>query len=533
MSRRLWTTAIDRATRLVASSALDEATDLELLARFLADRNDLAFGTLVRRHGPLVWGVCRNLLPSEADAEDAFQATFLALVRGANRIRRPAALGAWLHSVAGRVCRNSLRSLARRRKHERSAAIGEADTTLAESTWDRWQHAVHAEVAGLPEQLRTVFVLCVLEGVRQPDAARQLGWKLGTVSGRVAKAKQRLAERLEKRGLSGAAGLAAVLGSGATAGPISASLVTKGLAVREGGASTIIHELARGASGGLMGTTKFLAATLVVAGLGIGFGTKVFSPAEAQMAGGSQGGPTAELPYPPAIAPKAGPGMMSGGMSMGRAPVAKVEYKFMATPGAADAFKKMLVQLGADGWEYVGVVPGDTESIFKRVAPTTVSGQMMGGMAPPAMIAGAGPLPLRKGSEPIGPPAGFTPPPDKSPDVSAPRGGVGSEPFIGSGGGASGVGALGGGPSPFPMAATGPTPPAQVLDFKKGESRRLTMATRATVDRMWSESSDVVDVSADPTDARRVLIRALKAGSSNVELTDQNGNVEKHSIRVR
>src|SRR5215218_8009130 len=103
MVRRLWNTALDRAEAL----ALDELSDADLLARFLADRAGPAFAAVVRRHGPLVWGVCRNLLPAEADAEDAFQATFLALAKGADRIRNPNVLGAWLHGVAGRVCRMS------------------------------------------------------------------------------------------------------------------------------------------------------------------------------------------------------------------------------------------------------------------------------------------------------------------------------------------------------------------------------------------------------------------------------------------
>ena len=107
MVRRLWDTAFDRAAAL----ALDDLPDADLLARFLADRAGPAFGAVVRRHGPLVWGVCRNLLPAEADAEDAFQATFLALAKGGDRIRNPSALGAWLHGTAVRVCRSTARAV--------------------------------------------------------------------------------------------------------------------------------------------------------------------------------------------------------------------------------------------------------------------------------------------------------------------------------------------------------------------------------------------------------------------------------------
>src|SRR5947208_14607274 len=109
MNTRLWQTAVERAGRLAAPLALDDVPDGELLGRFLAARDEPAFAAIVRRHGPLVWGVCRNLSPTEADAEDAFQATFLALFRAAGKVRTPNALGAWLHRVAGRVCKNALR----------------------------------------------------------------------------------------------------------------------------------------------------------------------------------------------------------------------------------------------------------------------------------------------------------------------------------------------------------------------------------------------------------------------------------------
>src|SRR5262245_12415985 len=186
MVRRLWDTALDRAT----ARALDDLPDADLLARFLAGRDQAAFAAVVRRHGPLVWAVCRNLLPSEADAEDAFQATFLALAKSARRLRNPTALGAWLHAVAGRACRMALRDRARRARRERAAAIREADPSVPAGAWDRWQTAVHAEVDRLPGPLREAFVLCVLQGVRQPDAAAALGWSLGTVSGRVCRAKK-------------------------------------------------------------------------------------------------------------------------------------------------------------------------------------------------------------------------------------------------------------------------------------------------------------------------------------------------------
>src|SRR5438270_5046327 len=157
MGSRLWQTAVERAGRLAAPLALDELPDAELLGRFLAARDEPAFAAIVRRHGPLVWGVCRGLSPSEADAEDSFQATFLALFRAGDKVRQPNALGAWLHRVAGRVCRNGLRARARRARRERAAAVAEASRPVSEAAWDRWQSAVHEEIDRLPDSLRVPF----------------------------------------------------------------------------------------------------------------------------------------------------------------------------------------------------------------------------------------------------------------------------------------------------------------------------------------------------------------------------------------
>src|SRR5258706_15644530 len=175
--------------RRVAPMAADgRVTDTDLLRRFTTDRDEAAFAALVRRHGPLVWAVCRNMLLNETDAEDAFQATFLTLVRSAQTVRAPAALGAWLHSVAFRVAMKAKRTAARRRKRERTPATSEAAAPVSQTTWDQLQVAVHEEVRRLPEPLRTAFVMCGLEGVGQNEAAAALGWKLGTLSGRLTKA---------------------------------------------------------------------------------------------------------------------------------------------------------------------------------------------------------------------------------------------------------------------------------------------------------------------------------------------------------
>lgn len=561
MTNRLWQTAVERVGVLTAPLAFDEMTDGELLRRFVATREECAFAAMVRRHGSLVWAVCRSLMPSEADAEDAFQATFLVLVRSAAKVRKPNALGAWLHTVAGRVCRNGLRTLARRRKHERSAAIIEADQPVDGAAWDRWQAIAHEEIDRLPETLRVPFVLCVMQGMRQQDAAERLGWKLGTVSGRICKAKQLLSDAITRRGLVGPAVLAAALGGASS--PLAAGLATKGtlVAVRLSEVSTIIHELARGAMGGVMSKVKLLAAIAVV-GLGVGVGTSVLSTADAQTAppgaggGGSApksgttpppgfpgappgppmpGGPGAfppGSPPGPSGAPGGGfPGSgnpFGGGTGGGFASVGpKVEYQFVAKPKNADTFKKLLAQHGTDGWEYVGVIPDGDELIFKRHQRTSGFGGMGGGMGMGPMGGGGfGTAPgLPKGGTPSSPGTG-------APGLPGPSGmGPGSAGRPGPGGGEGGLpgrAGPGGGDGGPGAGAVLPT-----VQLKVGETIRHKMSAGTRIDRIFNHDNRIAEVIPDPTDARRVLIKGLGTGAGKLDLTDSDGAFEVHQIRVK
>src|SRR6478609_10600494 len=122
MRRSFLDSVLRGAEALAARDGVGTLPDPVLLKRFAADRDPAAFAVLVRRHGPLVWGVCRNLLSVDADAEDAFQATFLALVRSAGNIRQTDALGGWLHGVAYRVAMKARRAAVRRKQRESFAA---------------------------------------------------------------------------------------------------------------------------------------------------------------------------------------------------------------------------------------------------------------------------------------------------------------------------------------------------------------------------------------------------------------------------
>jgi RNA polymerase sigma factor (sigma-70 family) len=218
----------DRAMRVLLQQILSsrrdsEETDAELLRQFADRRDGDAFAQLVDRYGSLVWGQCRHLLASEADAEDAFQATFLVLARRAKSIRAANRLGPWLHGVAYRVCQNARRAAARRTRREQVAAVPEATRPVADSAWDALLAAVHEELHGLPGKLREAFILCYLEGKTSAQAAEQLGLKLGTFSARLSRAKERLLARLEARNLASGAGLLAAL----PGGPASAALVQR------------------------------------------------------------------------------------------------------------------------------------------------------------------------------------------------------------------------------------------------------------------------------------------------------------------
>src|SRR5262249_45040927 len=161
-------------------------------------RDEEAFAGLLRRHGPLVFGVCRQVLGDAHDAEDAFQATFLVLARKAATVARQDSLAAWLHRVALNVARTARTAAARRRAPERETALRTRPGPGDEVAPGDWQPLLHEEVDRLPEKYRVPVVLCYLEGRTHEEAARQLGWPLGSVKGRLARARDLLRARLTR-----------------------------------------------------------------------------------------------------------------------------------------------------------------------------------------------------------------------------------------------------------------------------------------------------------------------------------------------
>jgi RNA polymerase sigma factor (sigma-70 family) len=195
-------------------------TDRQLLEDYLIRRDEAALAALVRRHGPMVWGVCRRVLGNYHDAEDAFQATFLVFVRKAASIASRELVAHWLYGVAYQTARKARATAAKRGARERQAVEMPEPAAARPDPWDDLQPMLDQELSRLPEKYRVPIVLCDLEGKTRKEAAQQLGCPEGTVAGRLARARAMLAKRLTRHGvvLSGGVLGAVLVQNGASAG---------------------------------------------------------------------------------------------------------------------------------------------------------------------------------------------------------------------------------------------------------------------------------------------------------------------------
>jgi RNA polymerase sigma factor (sigma-70 family) len=213
---------IVRCVRRIASQTRPEASDSELLKRFVTGRDPAAFEALVGRHGAMVLRVCQRVLGNRHDAEDAFQATFLVLARKAGGVRPSGCLAGWLHGVASRVALGARAAARRRRRDGLTPDLAPPDPRpdpLAELTAREALQILEVEVQRLPKAYRLPVVLCCLHGVTQEEAARQLGWTPGSLKGRLERGRKHLHERLARRGLGLASALAlAEISRGTAAG---------------------------------------------------------------------------------------------------------------------------------------------------------------------------------------------------------------------------------------------------------------------------------------------------------------------------
>jgi RNA polymerase sigma factor (sigma-70 family) len=188
-------------------SDLRALRDEQLLSLFFKDREDAAFAAILERHGPLVYGVCRRVLCDANDAEDAFQATFLVLVRKGGTLREPARLASWLYGVAHRTARKVRAKAALRTRSERQASDMPTPSATRDMTLDELRTILDEEISQLPQKYSLPLVLCYLEGKTNAEAAAQLGWPEGSMSRRLSRARDLLRSRLARRGLALSAAL--------------------------------------------------------------------------------------------------------------------------------------------------------------------------------------------------------------------------------------------------------------------------------------------------------------------------------------
>jgi RNA polymerase sigma factor (sigma-70 family) len=239
---------------LWTAGTLTGLNDAQILGRFIAGgegTTEPAFRELVHRHGPMVMGVCRQVLRRPEDAEDAFQATFLVLVRKARSIRVGDSLAPWLYSVAYRTAHRA-RATASRYRTSDGESMAEAVGPSPEDPFEiDVRPVLHEELARLPGKYREPIVLCHLEGKSHEEAARLLSWPVGTLSGRLSRGRQLLKARLERRGVAVSSAMLAARWWPGTPAALAPSLVESTLAAAArfaatGTVSTPVRSLVQG-----------------------------------------------------------------------------------------------------------------------------------------------------------------------------------------------------------------------------------------------------------------------------------------------
>jgi RNA polymerase sigma factor (sigma-70 family) len=314
------TAHIDTAIRQLRQAALrqDEAerADSQLLASFIDQKDEAAFEALVRRHGAMVFGVCRRVARNHHDAEDAFQATFLVLARKAATVRPREKLACWLHGVALRTAMKAQTLAAKRSVRERQVAeMPEPEATVApQDPWRDLQPLLDQELNGLPENYRLPILLCDLEGKSIKEATRQLGWPQGTLAGRLARGRKLLARRLTNRGVALSAGtLAAVVSQNSASAAVptpllcstvkTAAALAAGQVTAAGAAPARVAVLTEGVlKAMLLNKLKNALATLLLIAALIGAaGAAVYQTQAAEQPKDEQKNTTGGAPAPPVL----------------------------------------------------------------------------------------------------------------------------------------------------------------------------------------------------------------------------------------
>jgi RNA polymerase sigma factor (sigma-70 family) len=252
--------------------------DGQLLENFISRREEAAFAALVRRHGPMVWGVCRRVLRNYHDAEDAFQATFLVLVRKATSIVPREMVANWLYGVAHQTALKARTTAAKRKGRERQVTQMPEPAAAEQDLWRDLRPLLDQELSRLPDKYRVAIVLCDLEEKPRKEVARQLGVPEGTVAGRLARARVMLAKRLAQRGVALSGGALAVVLSQNVASPgvptsVMSSTIKAASLLAAGQAAGMISVKVAALTEGVLNTmflTKLKTATAVLLVMAVG-----------------------------------------------------------------------------------------------------------------------------------------------------------------------------------------------------------------------------------------------------------------------
>jgi RNA polymerase sigma factor (sigma-70 family) len=366
-------------------------TDGQLVQEYIHRRDQAALAALVRRHGSMVWGVCRRVLRNYHDAEDAFQATFLVFVRKVASIASPELLANWLYGVAHQTALKARATTAKRRAHERQVIHMPERAATTHKLRDDLEALLDQEVSRLPDKYRAAIVLCDLEGKTRKEAARHLGVPEGTLAARLVRGRRMLVLRLARQGLAiSSASLAAVLAQNMALASVPASVVgstikaagvfAAGQAAAAGGASVQAIALTNGVLK-TMFHSKLKIATAVLLGAGLlGIGWGIYPTTAAAPLQGKQA-TARSTEFPKSAKERDKPtrdvrGEKKVNLPMGPPPV------------------QVLVSLGKDG---------------KLVVKTESIAMGLGAAALPPLPAGGIPAPLPGGAVPPRPPGGGMP----------------------------------------------------------------------------------------------------------------------------
>jgi RNA polymerase sigma factor (sigma-70 family) len=282
-----------RRVRLAILAGADGASDANLLEAFLTRRDEVAFAALVRRHGPMVLGVCRRVLRHEEDAEDAFQAAFVVLARRAASVRADT-LGNWLYGVAYRTAMKAKVMTAKRRSREQEIGRMPRSESRPDEPWQDLLPLLDRELCRLPDKYRGPVVLCDLEGKSRKDAAGQLGVPEGTLSSRLNRARALLARRLTRHGPAASAGAVALALTHEAPARVPARLLVSTVSAATGPTPASVAALTEGVlKVMLLERLKVgiaVAVTLALVGLGVAAACQV-PPGGGGQGGVGRGGP--------------------------------------------------------------------------------------------------------------------------------------------------------------------------------------------------------------------------------------------------